>query len=110
MTPQDIPAAAAKGAALLDQKMPGWYQLFNLHILSMSKCSKCILGQLFSYYQPGLACIGITDREGEALGFSIPLDMDSYDKNTYTHYPTLTRAWKHEVVTRLAADEQEKPS
>ena len=39
----------AKGVALLDNKVPGWWQHINLDTLQMSDCSQCMLGQLFGH-------------------------------------------------------------
>jgi hypothetical protein len=37
----------AKGAALLDEKVPGWDQRIDLEILAMRGTCECVLGQLF---------------------------------------------------------------
>lgn len=40
----------ARGAALLDLKVPGWAGRINLHTLDMDHCYLCVLGQLFGFY------------------------------------------------------------
>lgn len=42
-------AAVARGVALLDSKVPGWWRVINLDQLDMSDCNDCMLGQLFGY-------------------------------------------------------------
>lgn len=39
--------AAAKGADLLDEQMPGWADRINLSILELEDKTMCVLGQLF---------------------------------------------------------------
>jgi len=36
-----------KGAALLDDKMPGWAEQIDPNVLDLGSGSKCVLGQLF---------------------------------------------------------------
>jgi len=36
----------AKGAALLDEKAPGWRSRVDADTLEMSSCARCVLGQL----------------------------------------------------------------
>ena len=38
-----------KGAALLDQKVPGWEKKIKVEKLQMAHCSHCMLGQLFGH-------------------------------------------------------------
>jgi hypothetical protein len=44
---QDEAACVARGAALLDEKLPGWHERIDLEILDLSETSVCVLGQLF---------------------------------------------------------------
>lgn len=39
--------AAAKGAALLDERMPGWHARIDLDRLDLADGKQCVLGQLF---------------------------------------------------------------
>ena len=43
---------AARGAALLDEKLPGWAERINLAELELSSCYRCVLGQLFAHVPP----------------------------------------------------------
>lgn len=45
--PEQERAAVAKGAALLDKILPGWYNEINLNTLEMDDGSMCMMGQLF---------------------------------------------------------------
>lgn len=46
LTPDEATARVAKGAALLDQKLPGWAQKVDVGRLELSDCRVCVLGQL----------------------------------------------------------------
>jgi hypothetical protein len=39
--------SVAAGAALLDEKRPGWFHLIDLERLHLSSTEQCVLGQLF---------------------------------------------------------------
>lgn len=39
----------AKGVALLDEKVPGWWRVIDLDHLQMQNCTQCMLGQLFGH-------------------------------------------------------------
>ena len=45
---------AARGAAYLDQVMPGWYRRINADQLDMGNGLTCILGQLYGSFAAGL--------------------------------------------------------
>lgn len=40
-------AATRRGAALLDEKMPGWHDKIDLERLQLASLTQCVLGQLF---------------------------------------------------------------
>lgn len=42
-----LAARVAKGAALLDGAVPGWYLRIDLTTLDLGSCGECVLGQLF---------------------------------------------------------------
>lgn len=43
---------ASRGAALLDEKNPGWYRRVDTDRLHMWSVDSCVLGQLYSNYGP----------------------------------------------------------
>ena len=69
----------ARGAALLDEKIPGWDSRIDLDVLDIDSCAQCILGQVFaaesSYYPvargfgAGIDELGLDDSVIEDLGF-----------------------------------------
>lgn len=77
---KDIYTRVVRGATLLDQKAPGWYNRINMFDLDIASCSRCILGQLYSgiptelnfidRYYNGESALGITSRtEAAYYGF-----------------------------------------
>jgi hypothetical protein len=47
MSVETIPARVARGAALLDEKLPGWIERIDLDELDLANCFGCVLGQTF---------------------------------------------------------------
>lgn len=45
---------APKGAALLDERMPGWADRIDLATLGMASMGRCVLGQLYGGYATGI--------------------------------------------------------
>jgi hypothetical protein len=93
----------ARGAALLDQKIPGWEHQINVASLDIGSCNDCIIGQLFGGYYP--------DRLDSL--FNCRVYEDDYCKNRVEHGFTwdryddsnvaadqLTQCWKHEIYKR----------
>jgi len=46
MTPEIARERVARGAALLDEKIPGWFRSVDVDTLQISSCHLCVLGQL----------------------------------------------------------------
>jgi hypothetical protein len=60
---------AAKGAALLDKRLPGWRDKVEPETLQLRWCSSCVLGQLFGAYDRGIELLGLNDQEAREYGF-----------------------------------------
>lgn len=86
-------AAVAKGAALLDQRRPGWEHDINLGRLDISFGSTCILGQLYGTYENGLAKVFV----GDSLAAEPAFEHGFFG---WTLTPILTRAWRREILRR----------
>jgi len=70
----------ALGAALLDEKLPGWAERINLDELELASCYRCVIGQLFSRhplpakgafspYGIGISALDIVDESPSWYGF-----------------------------------------
>jgi hypothetical protein len=105
MTAADAPHVAkvvARGAALLDDEIPGWAARVNLSVLDVSDCTRCVLGQLFAEDDPdspygwGLHELGLDSLSDAAYGFE---QSDNYDHD----YDDLTVEWRRVIAARQEA-------
>lgn len=93
------PAILAEyGAALLDEKLPGWAADISLITLNIGDCWYCVLGQLFNDYSDGVD--GLSIESPVAYGFAPP-NLPGHMYGTYND--TLTEAWRAQVERRTAA-------
>jgi hypothetical protein len=110
------------GAALLDERMPGWAERIELAQLDLSSEWKCVLGQLFeesqTVYLPGLGEVCeanfhlgkvVLDLDDDAIilyGFDTGYLDESFDdegeliSEDFAHFRELDRAWEAEVRYR----------
>jgi len=103
-----IARRVAKGAALLDEKRPGWDAAIDLAALDLGSCHLCVVGQLFGPEQEygldegpfgyGLNALGIPRfREGE-YGF---------DRHAIAEeFADITAEWRKLIVARRLAAER----
>jgi hypothetical protein len=96
--PESIKKRVARGAALLDEKSPGWHLKIYPSVLKMSSCFNCVLGQ---------ACGGFGPEAFDGLGIEYPedavpygFDFDPKSNNSYHEYTALREAWIREVERR----------
>ena len=92
-----VAESVARGAALLDEKLPGWDERIDLADLQLASCYRCVLGQLFarspipagtcSPYGLGIWVLGI---RGSRYGF----DGDDADQ--------LNAEWRRVIAERRA--------
>lgn len=83
--------AVDNGAALLDERVPGWRDHIEPSNLHLEDCWHCILGQLFNTYDRGVSLLGIeSEGEAKALGFLRPHN---------TTWERLTNAWRRKIGT-----------
>ncbi len=93
-----IAARVARGAALLDEKRPGWDARIDLAVLDLESCRQCVVGQLFGPeygHDPfgwGLAVLGIPVEAGRH-GF------DTFGED----FADLTAEWRRVVTARRLA-------
>lgn len=72
------------GAALLDERLPGWRRHIDPDTLRLEDGCNCILGQLFGDYGDAVDILAISDPR--RYGFTQP--------NPRTTWERLTDAWK----------------
>ena len=92
--------AVARGAALLDDKDPGWAAKIDVARLAMRNSCACVIGQLFKRYREGLNALGLRDaNEAAEHGFDLVL-LDSLDAAVIT---ALEALWVEQINARVAA-------
>lgn len=64
-----VEARVARGAALLDEKHPGWDRLIDLETLDMTSGTRCVLGQLYGTLDDGEAVLGLGRAQTARHGF-----------------------------------------
>lgn len=81
---------AARGAAWLDQEMPGWANRIDTETLWLGSCTQCVLGQLYGHIDK---CPHTEEQWEDDNGFNLPLEeADSWAE--------LNDAWLHEIQKR----------
>ena len=88
----------AKGAALLDNKVPGWRNRVNAEILDQSDGEKCVLGQLYGVYFRGIESLHIDIADAADYGFNATSGGVSWTKENRE----LTGIWKALLSTPAA--------
>jgi hypothetical protein len=57
------------GAALLDERLPGWANEIDAEELDLERSCNCVLGQLFGSYDKGRRVLGLSHSEAKRFGF-----------------------------------------
>lgn len=95
MSEQDwgtVPERVARGAALLDEKDPGWaLRLPRLSRLAIYSGSNCVFGQLYGWVWDGPGRVGIRVKEMEWYGFA---------EWRRSHMREVTEEWRRVVRER----------
>lgn len=114
----DYAARVAKGAALLDEKRPGWERLIDLETLDITSGADCVTAQLSgsAHWHAGMMQLGLTSGDSGtyvAHGFNAESDEapvhDSEESDAEVTmeaaYDTLNMLWHDLITTRLAGDQ-----
>lgn len=92
-----------RGAALLDERRPGWEAEIDLDRLNLASSTDCVLGQLWGSrewvgYTRGLKVLRLGDYNytpnAKLHGFTLGLDSNAVD------YRRLTYLWHDLIVSR----------
>jgi hypothetical protein len=95
VTPGDITERVERGAALLDEKRPGWWQFIDLDRLDIEDGCDCVAGQLdgTANYMRALRRIGLSGSEADAVSHGFESGDDE-------EYAGLTEAWRTLIARR----------
>lgn len=117
-TANELDARVAKGAALLDEKDPGWLDVIDIDRLDVHSTVDCVAGQLFSAGTDpdGAFCntmyrLGLDTADGAtAYGFQLRVwevhwraEELGINATGAQIYAPLTDAWKRLITARRAA-------
>lgn len=100
---------AARGAALLDEKNPGWADRIDLSALSMGNPDRCILGQLYGGFLTALValdmpcqctCFGESLPENDATSLGFEVGCTARRSSEDRAYAWLENAWRDEILSR----------
>jgi hypothetical protein len=81
-----IPANVRRGAALLDERLPGWRGRVSVSTLDLGNECKCVVGQVLGGYVEGTDLLGLeTNRDAARYGFTTAA-RQTFDQ--------LTAAWR----------------
>jgi hypothetical protein len=105
-------AAVAKGAALLDEHDPGWWEVIDVDTLELARCDVCVLGQWASAnfledetFPDGAYNVGLEQLEVEfsqrLYGFNAEGLSASGEGTTYRQ---LDEAWTEAILWREHLD------
>ena len=83
-----LPANVQRGAAFLDEHVPGWRAHIDPYTLDLSYCRQCVLGQVFGSYANGITLLRLSDRDASRLGFN------TWGRQTFDR---LTEAWRRVI-------------
>lgn len=83
----------ARGAALLDERVPGWERAVNLDYLAMQSKCHCVIGQLLGDYTLGRRRMELSPQDGIDLGF---------DGDSEGDYSKLQAEWRSLIESRRA--------
>lgn len=82
-----------RGARLLDEKVPEWFNKIDIETLNIASCLKCVLGQLFGYFSDeSLNRLGLTLYSHDDIEHGF-LSQDGFNK-------TITLLWIEEIKQR----------
>lgn len=97
------------GAALLDDKRPGWWREIAVNRLSMGSCTNCILGQIYGHYHRGIFVLQLSDTmtdDNAVCKFGFDRDRSCEQDGVYwdarmAQFYQLADLWRAEIRTRL---------
>jgi hypothetical protein len=105
-----LPTRAAAGAALLDQRRPGWHQQVDRDRLDLEDWRADILGQLYGSFGTGVHKLtgGRSEAEVDAWTVAHGFDLDEVDLGRSggprDAYQALTDAWRDQLSRRQGGE------
>lgn len=96
----DYRARVHRGAALLDEKEPGWWERVTETLIT-EDCTACVLGQVYGSYGDALIALGV-GVDDAWLGFEARPNRDAHV--VQDAYATLDTLWLEAIAQRREAN------
>lgn len=97
----DHAARVRKGAALLDERVPGWADRIDRMRLAVSDGNACVLAQVVGkHYAYGLRLVSLSPKDGPMYGFASDGETS---EQTNEDFRLLTECWHAEITARTTA-------
>ena len=93
--------SAARGAAYLDNRRPGWHNEIDVDNLDLRSLDACVLGQLYGDWGAGQDALEEFRWNGEA---QIEYGFEVAAPHSTPRYAALTEAWRVEILRRREGD------
>lgn len=109
---EQMQVAVEKGAIMLDEKRPGWYQKVDLERLDLRFCARCVLGQIsgnkrsMNPYDIECHALGLSPADAVAYGFNQDAAPEFASIRQSQSWADLTRLWREQITRRREEDEQ----
>lgn len=101
MSTKEIAECVGRGAAVLDDKIPGWESKINTDELYLGSCEACVLGQLFGDYATGTTEFGFeVDDDGGVSHAAVEWATEHGFETDGWGYEPLTVAWRELISER----------
>jgi hypothetical protein len=98
-----VAESVARGAALLDDQLPGWAERIDPEQLQIASCYRCVLGQLFSRHPyPTRHAISPYGLGVEALGIGAGEMPPSWYGFDGSDADALNAEWRRVITERTA--------
>lgn len=92
----------ARGAALLDERVPGWEARVVPEFLDMRSACKCVLGQVYGMYRE--AAVGLFGGDPQWVDASHESALEhGFNDEPYGNFDELEREWRSLIESRRAA-------
>lgn len=99
MTRDEIAAAAAVGAALLDRVEPGWAERVESERLDLRDVQTCVLGQVYGSFSEGSEVVFGAVFDDQDSEWAI-VQNHGFAATRHRDYSVLTHVWRAEVERR----------
>lgn len=106
MNVDKIKKRAARGAKLLDKKIPGWQYSVSIARLDMASVNNCVLAQAhdFGYVFALEYLFGVEEKAESAIRYGFDCSSLKYSaRESFTYFDHLTDAWVSEIRNRRAS-------